>query len=222
MKTDKKLQEQEVTEQMLDNLDNELDQETAKKNKMRKNMARGAEVAGVAGLGAAAATVMSQMGDVEAAASTPLAQDEELIEPELDAEDIASTSTSSHSHASHAPVVEPELEADDIAAEPVMEIKEEDIVIDDSDFDVAFVEPVFDDDEVAILPLADGDIHVEPIDIESIIIDPYDPNDLGGDIAYQEDMDIYTGDDSLMVDDYNPENDMASADDVSDMSMDIF
>lgn len=219
MKTDKKLQEQEVTEQMLDNMDNELDQEVAKKNKMRKNMARGAEVAGVAGLGAAAATVMSQMGDVEAVASTPLAQDEELIEPELDAENIASTSTSSHSHA---PVVEPELEAEDIAAEPIMEIKEENIVIDDSDFDVAFVEPVFDDDDVAVLPLADGDIHVEPIDIESIIIDPYDPNELGGDIAYQDDMDIYTDDDSFMVDDYNPENDMASADDVSDMSMDIF
>ena len=217
MKTE--IKNQKLEEQLLDSGIENM-QEDQSKGKTGKKVAQAAGFASVAGLGAVAAAAMSQMGEEEVVA--PIAE-EAVEDPAIEDQNIAyapgshGNTVSSHSVSSNEQIGE----VDDIdveESEPVV-ISDEDIMIDDSDFDdVAFVEPIL-DDEVELVQIADNDIHVEPIDIESIIIEDMPMTD--PDVADVYGMEIDDVNIDMVEIDYNVDQDMAYGDDLSS-SVDMF
>lgn len=215
MKTE--IKDQKLEEQLLDSSIENM-QEEQSKGKTGKKVAKAAGFASVAGLGAVAAAAMSQISEEDVAA--PIAE-ETVEESAIEDQNIAYAS-GSHNYVATSPSVSGNEQVGEVneveASEPVV-ISDEEILIDDSDFDdVAFVEPIL-DDEVELIQIADSDIHVEPIDIESIIIEDMPMTD--SDVADVYGMEIDDVNIDMVEFDYNSDQDMAYSDDFSS-SVDMF
>lgn len=213
------IKNQKLEEDLLDSAIENM-QEEQSKGKTGKKVAQAAGFASVAGLGAVAAAAMSQFGEEEVVASIA----EETVEEPIEGDNNIASVPGSHGNVASSYSVSGNGQIGDVenvdveVSEPVV-ISDEEILIDDSDFDdVAFVEPIL-DDEVELIQIADSDIHVEPIDIESIIIEDMPMAD--SDVADVYGMEIDDVNIDMVEIDYNTDQDMAYGDDFSS-SVDMF